>query len=579
MLALFVLAVLGLTAYAPSRMLFLHDGPDVASYDILHLFSSGGYPQRALRMDAPKFALPRLIVDGKPVYSHVLIVGRGDHLTQENYNALYAYVEGSLDPAHSRLTEDERFLLPADLGAADDAGGLLGQCFDPLPGAHILVVTDAKASKGLKNLLRNIGVSAYVPPAASSAADKKGSKTPLALSTDLAQAVLNHSASGFAIIPPTVKYTPVDADPGSLLAVDYKFKSDKIPAQDLFSVTSDRKQHTVGAAWRGGASNVRVVFLGFMGLLADLDAMYAERFNISEAQDTLVMQKALVPPLYEVGKWFNLLSGVLRVRRFEARIVKHPGACTEAMAYIEGQNSGNTLALEGNLIHYVVQMEELVDKRWVPYVSSRTHESTASLLAAVGPAPGLHPQEAAQLEKQVAALRSGAYDTCLLAARRDHAQEYARQATRGRRAGGKDATDALDLSVASGRVLYTDVQLEESIMGQSFGMNFAVLDSRDGLLDMVILPDLVRSYHPRLDYNRQGYNRINIMHHLHVNMNRIDANKLVLSDAVFLFTVVNVVALAMYASLVVILRGRSGDTGDAPGSAPGSAPGNGKKND
>ena len=93
-----------MAAYLPSRMLILYDGPEVASKDLQSILTGSRIASRSMRMDEPKFRLPHLIFDGVPQYSHIVIIGRGNHLTAENYNDLLKYVEGTL--YSSKLTED-----------------------------------------------------------------------------------------------------------------------------------------------------------------------------------------------------------------------------------------------------------------------------------------------------------------------------------------------------------------------------------------------------------------------------------------------------------------------------------------
>lgn len=84
----------------------------------------------------------------------------GNHLTAENYNELLKYVEGTLDPYSSKLTEDERMILPTSssdrwtTAMKYPTEYVYKGIFEPLPGASIAIFTDAHACQRLLNLLK-----------------------------------------------------------------------------------------------------------------------------------------------------------------------------------------------------------------------------------------------------------------------------------------------------------------------------------------------------------------------------------------------------------------------------------------
>lgn len=541
---------LTVAAYLPSRMLILYDGPEVASKDLQSILTGSRIASRSMRMDEPKFRLPHLILDGVPQYSHIVIIGRGNHLTAENYNDLLKYVEGTLDPYSSKFTEDERMILPnsstdrwtTTMKSPTEYTYL--NVFEPLPGASIAVFTDAHASQRLINLLKNLGMKA-----SKSTSSEVGA---LKLSAALREKLSRGEKSGCDIIG-DVKYKPLKQSLSDILSFTPSFLSDIQQAHEIFTFESSSRELAAGIVWQGLENNARVVAVGFLGAIADTTMMmsnasseqYFKEWNAREGTnhsmyEHITLPEGSVQAFYQLSRWFGFAKCVLRVSVLDARPVQDPSGCDHTVPAQQETNRGNTAVVEGNLVHYVVKIEELINNTlWRPYAPKKTtlriDELVASNARRYPEDYGLFPSETRQIKKQISALSSGLYSKCLQAARKDLVNQM-RNLT---------VTDVLS-------PIYTDIQLHEAIMGPLVSMNLAMLDEKKGLFDLVIVPDLVRSYHLRLDYNVPGYNRLKLIHHLHVNMDRTDVFYKHYADWPLFLGLGAVLLLAVYAGILLL---------------------------
>jgi len=543
-----------LAAYIPSRVLFLHEGPEEAVKEVWDMVTSEAAEVRSLRMDHPKFEFPRLFKDGRRAYSHVAIVGRGTFLTSADYRALAQFAEGTLDPSSSKLVDDQKYVLPnLDYVSSvlnegvDPRTHRLATVFEPLPGANIMVVTDSFASFELKSFLKSLGAIASPLPAARSA-------EPATLKMDLSfiNSLNAGEVSGCSPFRSPETFEPIEVSPESVLQVKFAFKNLAVPQQRLWYVDDDS---AAVAIWRGADNNARIVFLGILQTVADTNAMY----DSSVQHEGLSMPISLIPHMFDLGAWWTWQRCVLRVSSFDAVPVPNPTRCPNAMKIIEGQNQGNTAIMEGQLVYLRLKIEELVDKRWVPYIPRKRYPDIAAVAASVGYQPGLHPAETAQISEQKGAIDSGIYDICLQDARDNfnmspEAKVAAFEARKNDPSPGlrpnKWEVQAFD-NASQVCENFTDVQLTEAIMGTSFAVPLSLIDPWEGVYDAVMLPDLVRSYHLKLDYNRNGYNRLHILDHVGVNMNRVDASQWAFADMVWFTGILSVSVLAFYASLVM----------------------------
>lgn len=540
-----------LAAYLPSRVLFLHEGPEEAVKEVRDMVVSEAAEVRSLRMDHPKFELPALFKDGRHAYSHVAIVGRGSFLTSANYRTLTQFAEGTLDPASGKLVDDQKYVLPdPDYIAsvlnegADPRTRRLATVFEPLPGANIMVVTDSHATFELKSFLKSLGAVATPAPAGA----------PAALKMDLSffNSLEAAEVSGCVPFRAPKSFEALEVDPGSVLQVKLAFKNLAIPHQRLLHLDGEA---SAVALWRGADNNARIVFLGILSVVADTKAMY----NSSVQHEGLSMPVSLIPHMFDLGAWWTWQRCVLRVSSFEVAPVTSPTRCPNAMRIIDGQNQGNTAIMEGQLVYLRVKIEELVDKRWVPYIPRRRYPDFAAVAESIGYQPGLHPAETAQIAEQRKAAEAGVYDLCLQDARDNfgmsaEAKISAFEAKKANPSPGLRPTKwELQAFENASRVFgnFTDVQLSEAIMGTLFSVPLSLVDPWSGVYDAVMLPDLVRSYHIKLDYNRNGYNRLHVMNHVGVNMNRVDASQWAFADLVWFVGIFSVSALAFYASLVM----------------------------
>lgn len=539
-----------MSAYLPSRMLILYDGPEMASKDLQSILTGSRITARSMRMDDPKFKLPRLVFDGVPQYSHIAIIGRGEHLTAENYNELLKYVEGTLDPRSSKLTEDERMILPKS--STDrwttpmkyPTEYIYQEVFEPLPGASIAIFTDAHACQRLINLLKNLGMKA-----SKSTSSEMGV---LKLNTSMKERLSRGEQSGCDIIG-DVDYKPLKQSLSDVLSFTPNFLSDVQKAHEIFTFESSSRELTAGIVWQGLENNARVVAIGFLGALADTTMMvssasseqYFKEWNAREGTNRNMYEYTTLPvdsiqTFYQLSRWFGFAKCMLRVSILDAYPVQDPSGCDNTVPARHGETRGNTAVVEGNLVHYIVKIEELVNNTiWRPYVPKKTavrlNELVANNARRYPKDYGLSPSETIQIKKQISALSSGLYDRCLQAARKDFSSKT-------RNISATDVTSPI----------YTDIQLHESIMGSLVSMNLALLDEKKGLFDLVIVPDLVRSYHLRLDYNAPGYNRIKLMYHLHVNMDRTDAFYKHYADWPLFAGLSSVLLLAVYAGVLLL---------------------------
>ncbi|EFO65627.1 Hypothetical protein GLP15_3341 [Giardia lamblia P15] len=538
------------SAYLPSRMLVLYDGPEAASKDLQLILTGARIASRSMRMDDPKFKLPKLVLDGVPQYSHIAIIGRGNHLTAENYGEILKYVEGTLDPYSSKLTEDERMILPT---SNNDRWTTLMKypteyiykdVFEPLPGASIAIFTDAHACQRLLNLLKNLGMKTI-----RSTSSEMGV---LKLSTTLKEKLSRGEQSGCDIIG-DVNYKPLKQPLSDILSFTPSFLSDVQRAHEIFIFESTSREMTAGLVWQGLENNARVVAIGFLGALADTTMMmsnvsseqYFKEWNAREGTNRSMYEYSTLPEgsiqaFYQLSRWFGFAKCMLRVSILDARPVQDPSGCDNTVPAQHGEARGNTVVVEGNLVHYIVKIEELINNTlWRPYVPKKITVRLDELVmnnARRHPEDyGLFPSETRQIKKQISALSRGLYSRCLQSARKDLINQ----------------TQNITMTDTFSSI-YTDIQLHESIMGPLISMNLALLDEKKGLFDLVIVPDLVRSYHMRLDYNVPGYNRIKLIHHLHVNMDRTDAFYKHYADWPLFVGLGCVLLLAMYAGILLL---------------------------
>lgn len=531
-------------------MLILYDGPEMASKDLQSILTGSRITARSMRMDDPKFKLPKLILDGIPQYSHIAIIGRGEHLTAENYNELLKYVEGTLDPHSSRLTEDERMTLPKSstdrwtTSMKYPVEYIYREVFEPLPGSSIAIFTDAHACQRLITLLKNLGMRA-----SKSTSSEVGA---LKLSVSMKERLSRGEQSGCDIIG-DVDYKPMKQSLANILSFSPSFLSDVQKAHEIFTFESSSRELTAGIVWQGLENNARVVAIGFLGALVDTTMMaskasseqYFKEWNAREGTNHSMYEYTTLPigsiqAFYQLSRWFGFAKCMLRVSILDAYPVQDPSGCDNTVPARHGEARGNTDIVEGNLVHYVVKIEELINSTvWRPYVPKksivRLNELVANNARRYPKDYGLSSSETKQIKKQISALSDGLYTRCLQAARKNFLSTT-------------QNTTATDVSSP----IYTDIQLHESIMGSLVSMNLALLDEKKGLFDLIIVPDLVRSYHLRLDYNVPGYNRIKLMHHLHVNMDRTDTFYKHYADWPLFAGLSGVLLLAVYAGILLL---------------------------
>ncbi|TNJ29740.1 hypothetical protein GMRT_11437 [Giardia muris] len=513
MIPLFLGAVFA--AYLPGRALVLHDGPEAASRALQDSLIPDSLEVDRYQMDLSGFQLPSLFVGGLPQYSHVIILGRGGSLTSTDYLAIHSFVEGSTDILRGRLVEDERLVLPKDIAVREETE-LYGRCFEPRAGASLLIVTDSKADKRLLVLLRDVGAIGARYDSTETALIK--------LNKTLDESLRHGSVSGCGVLTPTgglesLNYKNVRVPVNQLLEVSFRFSSHAQVPQYLLYAETPTSTLKVAAAWSGLENNARIVFLGFLGSLVNLQAMFP-----SEQASTV--EERLYSLTHEAGRWVFFEKCLLRVTHFEGQAVPTINHCNLSLTGVHQGQSPSTI-LEGQLVHYVVKVEELRDGIWIPYSPAKKTLDLTQLLGSEGPGTvkGSTSNEERQLREQLSSFAKN-YEGCMADAR----------------------------GSAPTPLRFTDLQLSERIFGPLFTLNLAVLDEEQGLYDLVFVPDLVRSYHLRLDYSRSGYNRISLMNHLPVNMDRQDNAVHTFADWPVFISVGSVLSLAFYAALLIILN-------------------------
>lgn len=510
-----------LAAYLPGRVLVLHDGPEAASRALQDSLIPDSLEVVRHQMDSSGFQLPSLFIGGLPQYSHVVIIGRGSFLTSSDYQTIHSFIEGSADIIQGRLVEDERLVLPKNIALREETN-LYSRCFEPRAGASLLIVTDSKADKRLLVLLRDVGAVGSRYDSTETALIK--------LNKTLDESLKRGTVSGCGVLSPTgglnsLNYKNVRAPVNQLLEVSFRFRSDAQVPQYLLYAETPTSTLTVAAAWSGLENNARIVFLGLLGSLVDTQAMFP-----TERASTV--EERLYPLTHEAGRWAFFEKCLLRVTHFEGQVVPTINHCKLALTGLH-QGQSPTTILEGQLVHYVVKIEELQDGVWVPYIPKKKTLGMSQLLGSEGPGvvKGSTNNEEQQIREQLSSFAKN-YEGCMADAR----------------------------GSAPEPIRFTDMQLSERIFGPLFTLNLAIMDEREGFYDLVFVPDLVRSYHLRLDYSRNGYNRIALMNHLPVNMDRQDDAVHTLADWPVFISVGSVLALAFYAALLIILTRESEQT-------------------
>lgn len=126
------------------------------------MLSRAQVPVESVNISDASYVLPKLFVDGAPVYSHVVIFGEQCKLSKDDMDKLSRYIEGVDDPMYSRLSNYEKETLPDFSNYTNNiTRHQFNMSFDPYPGASIMVVS---GDEDLKPLISKLGSSVVEPP-------------------------------------------------------------------------------------------------------------------------------------------------------------------------------------------------------------------------------------------------------------------------------------------------------------------------------------------------------------------------------------------------------------------------------